>query len=95
IYMILSLVRFIPCRFWNTPWRVNEANRTFVYSTSFSLIQLVKLEITIFWSFTSCYSSIMQAPPRVLLFLFPITLVATIVIVYVVTTIQCYQHRSY
>lgn len=88
IYLLTSLIRIIPYRFWNTPCKITDANRTFVYSATFSLLQIIKLEVMIFWSFISYFSSTMQAPPNWILFPFGAALITTIAAFYIFVLIK-------
>lgn len=53
LYLMLSICRFIPVRFWNAPCKITDQNRDFVYSTSFTLLQVIKLETMLFFAITS------------------------------------------
>lgn len=88
IYLLNSLPRIIPCRFWNVPCKITDANRSFVYSATFTLTQIIKLEVMIFWSFIAFFTSRMQAPPNGILFPFGAALVITITVFYIIIRIK-------
>ena len=88
IYLLNSLLRIIPCRLWNTPCKITDANRIFVYSATFSMSQIIKLEIMIFWLLISFYSSTTHSPPNWILFSFVAALVITIVTFYISVMIK-------
>ncbi len=62
VYLMMTIVLFIPVRFWNVPCKITEKNRTFVYSTSFSLLQTIKLETMILMAILVVYTSNLKGP---------------------------------
>ncbi len=82
-YLLMLLPRIIPCRYWNTPLKLTDVNRSFVYSALFSMTQIIKLETIIFWSIITFFSSTMQAPPVWIVFSFGPVSIITVIICYI------------